>query len=419
VLVKLLRAVPPALVLICGQVGLYLVLRELFAPLPEQARRRRHIVLAQVLLGAWLPVFFLLGKAGVALPAPLRWLAQPLLAYHMLSLPALLLLGAALSVAHRVHRRGRSAAPVVLSSAAGALAVPDENEAAPDPVDPFAPLPEGRRVFLARAATGLFAGAGALAAAGIHSAEAQPLLSRHDVALPGLHPDLDGLTIVQLSDVHAGMLMTEERMAEIARHAAALQPDVVVLTGDLLDMSRKAGPPFARAFSGLHGKLGTFAILGNHDYYAGAGAAVAAVQDAGGVLLRNDGRRLERGKGSLWIGGTDDPACISLGRSVDPQRALRGAAPGEPRVLLAHRPSLFHECAGAGAQLVLSGHTHGGQVALSPRWSLARAIGPYTMGFYRRGDAQLFVHRGLGVVAGMPLRLGSRPEIALLTLRRS
>jgi predicted MPP superfamily phosphohydrolase len=87
--------------------------------------------------------------------------------------------------------------------------------------------------------------------------------------------------------------------------------------------------------------------------------------------------------------------------------------------MLCHRPNLFPLCARAGAQLVLSGHTHGGQIALSRTLTPARLLGPYTMGFFREHGSQLYVHRGLGVVGGMPLRLGSAPEIALLTLRRS
>ena len=87
--------------------------------------------------------------------------------------------------------------------------------------------------------------------------------------------------------------------------------------------------------------------------------------------------------------------------------------------MLCHRPNLFPLCAGAGAQLVLSGHTHGGQIALGPVFTPARLLGKYTMGYFREHGSQLFVHRGLGVVSGAPLRLGSAPELALLTLRRS
>ena len=414
---KLLRAFAPLAWLLATQVGLYLVLRELFAPRPDQARRRRNLIAAQLGIGLWLPVFLILGKAGFLLPAALRWFAQPVLAYHMLCLPAVLLLGVTVSVARRLHKRRLRAPAVDARSIASIDSKPIQSE--PGPILNEEPLSEARRVFLSRAAIGLFGIAGVATAEGIHEAEAPPEVSRHDVFLKGLHPDLEGVTILQLSDVHAGMLMTEARMAAIAKSAALLQPDLVVFTGDLLDMSLHAGPPFSRAFSALHGKLGTFGILGNHDYYAGAGAAIRAVQDAGGVLLRNSGRRIERGKGTLWIGGVDDVMAVEASGSVDPIKALRGAAPEEHRVMLAHRPQLFDKCAAAGSSLVLSGHTHGGQLALSPAWSAARVLGPYTMGFYKLGDSQLFVHRGLGVVAAAPLRLGSRPELALLTLRRS
>jgi len=365
---KLLRAFAPLAWLLATQVGLYLVLRDLFAPRRDQARRRRNIIAGQLAIGLWLPIFMVSGKAGFSLPAALRWLAQPLLAYHMLCLPGVVLLGVTVSVAKRLHKRRLRALAVDSKTIDSIDSKPIQSPQA-EPILTEEPLSEARRVFLSRAAIGLFGIAGIATAEGIHEAEAPPDVSRHDVFLKGLHPDLDGVTILQLSDVHSGMLMTEARMAAIARSAALLSPDLVVFTGDLLDMSLHAGPPFSRAFSSLHGKLGTFGILGNHDYYAGAGAAIRAVQDAGGVLLRNSGRRIERGKGTLWIGGIDDPMAAEAGGSVDPVKALRGAAPEECRVMLAHRPQLFDKCAAAGSSLVLSGHTHGGQLALSPAWS--------------------------------------------------
>src|SRR5262249_23756681 len=140
--------------------------------------------------------------------------------------------------------------------------------------------------------------------------------------------------------------------------------------------------------------------------------------DAGQVLLRNSGVRIARAAGSLWLGGVDDPLIRDAGGEVDPKRALAGAAPEEPRVLLAHRPGLFELCASAGAPLVLSGPTHGGQLAMSHRLTPARLLGPHTFGHYRAGPAQLYVHRGMGVVGAAPIRLGVPPELALLTLRR-
>ena len=366
------------------QVGLWLALCRIYSLRP---RARRWLAVGQVLLLIFFVAFLFAARAGAEVPPLLRiFVVEPLLVLEAFTLPLLLVLGTALSIAGRAPPRQE-------------------------------PLSEARRVFLARAATGLFAGAAGFVAFGIDEAEEAPELTRRDVFIRGLPRALDGLTVLQLSDIHAGALMTQARMEVIARAGIALAPDLVVMTGDLFDVSARAAAPFTRAFRDLHGKLGTFAILGNHDYLAGEGAVKRAVQDAGMRLLRNDGARIERGGGTLWLGGVDDPSKRSVGS--DPVAALRHASPEEPRILLAHRPSLFDECASAGAQLVLSGHTHGGQIALSPRWSFARALGPYTMGHYEKNGAQLYVHRGMGTVGPVPLRAGSPPELALLTLRRS
>jgi predicted MPP superfamily phosphohydrolase len=374
-----MRLIPVLLIIGGVQVGLWSALCVVFA-LGTAGRRR--LALVQLALTLFFLGFMAASRSGMQVSAPLRALVvEPLLGCVALSFPLMLLLGVVVSAVRRL---------------------PGE-------------LSEPRRAFLARGATGLLCATGAAVVAGIEQAELQPRLTRHELPIRGLHPDLDGLTVLHLSDIHAGVLMTEERMLRIARAGMALEPDLVALTGDLLDVSARSAAPFSRAFGELRGKLGTFGVLGNHDYFAGPRAGEAAVRDAGAVLLRNSGVRIERGKGSLFVGGVDDPSPGSLG--VDPARALKAAAPGEAKIVLAHRPGLFELCAGAGAGLVLSGHTHGGQIALSRRWSLARLLGPYTMGPYQRGDAHLYVHRGMGTVGPAPLRLGSPPEIALLTLR--
>jgi predicted MPP superfamily phosphohydrolase len=410
-LVNALRFLPPLLFLAAAQLGLFLSLRAIFLPRADQARGRRWLAAAQIAVALFFLGFMIASRAGLTPPGPLRTLlVEPLLAAEFLAIPLMLLLGLGLSFARRLPDRSEHRSPLPAAERS------EQRSLQNFPASSRVFLPEPRRIFLARAATSLIGMAAATAAAGIAEAELDPVLSRHDIPIPGLHPDLDGVTIVQLSDIHAGSLMTEDRMRRIAQAAAALQPDLVMFTGDLLDASAKAATPFSRGFRDLRGRLGTFAVLGNHDYFAGAAIAARAIREAGATLLRNSGARIERGSGSLFIGGVDDPSRGALG--VEPQRALKAAAPEEPRIMLAHRPGLFEACQRAGAQLVLSGHTHGGQFALSPRWSMARALGPYTMGLYQNKQGILYVHRGMGTVGPVPLRLGSPPELALLTLRR-
>ena len=408
-----LRLIPIFVTLACAQLGLYLFIRTLFFPGPEQRWGRRLAAAWGLFSCASLPLYGYLVRNGVQLDQTARYLvAYPILSWTILSIPLVIVLGAGMSLARRWPVAGAGAAPPPRVEALGNEPVTEEL------LTPATargqPLLEGRRILLARAATGLLGGAALLGIKGVEEAESLPEITRHDLLLPGLHHDLDGLTVLQLSDIHSGALITEERMSVWAAQAAALGADIVVFTGDLLDGSGRAAAPYSRAFSGLHGKLGTFAILGNHDYFAGRRFAVRAVGDAGQTLLVNSGARLGRGRGALWIGGTDDP----IG-DVDAEKALRGADPAEPKILLAHRPGLFGLCAAAGADLVLSGHTHGGQIALSASLSPARLITRYTMGQFREGRSQLYVHRGMGTVGAVPLRLGSRPELALLTLRGS
>src|SRR5262249_35103721 len=231
--------------------------------------RRIALAIGQAALALFFLAFMAASRDGVQLPTPLRALViEPLLAMEILSIPLTILLALVLSVGRRM----------------------------PDAAT-TGELSEARRVFLAPAATGLIGGTGAAAIVGIEQAELAPQLSRHEIPIRGLHADLDGLQILHLSDIHAGSLMTEERMSRIARAAAALDPDVVVLTGDLIDVSPRAAAPFSRAFGELRGRLGTFAIFGNHDYYTGPREVERAVRDAGAVLLRNSGARIERGRG--------------------------------------------------------------------------------------------------------------------------
>ena len=280
-----------------------------------------------------------------------------------------------------------------------------------------------RRQFLARA-TYAYAAAGlGVSAYGIWSAERPPALTRRTLLFPDLPPGLDGLRIAHLSDVHAGIHMSEERMRGIVAQTNALGADLIVQTGDMIDVSQSYIPDYVRAFRDLHAPLGVVTVLGNHDRYTGEDAVVRGVRDAGQVFVKNGAHVIERGGAALALIGIDDPRNW---RADDPQdddleHALRLTPPAKHafRILLAHRPGAFDGAAPRGIPLTLAGHIHGGQFYVPVvGWSPGRLITKYVMGHFTQGSSQLYVSRGIGVV-GVPLRVFVPPEIALFELRRA
>jgi len=292
-------------------------------------------------------------------------------------------------------------------------------------LEPHAPLTThharlSRRQFLARA-TYTYAAAGlGLSAYGIWNAERLPLVTQRTLFFPDLPPGLDGLRIAHLSDVHAGIHMERAKMDAIVAQTNALKPDLIVQTGDMIDISPSFIPDYVRAFRDLGAPLGVVTVLGNHDRYTGEEAVIRGVRDAGQTFVRNGVHVVERGGTPLALVGIDDPRNW---RADDPQQAdldvaLRRTPPGVFRILLAHRPGAFDGAAPRGVPLTLAGHIHGGQFYLPVLgWSAGRLITKYVMGHFRHGASQLYVSRGIGVV-GVPIRVFVPPEIALLELRR-
>ncbi|HYU28617.1 MAG TPA: metallophosphoesterase [Gemmatimonadales bacterium] len=286
---------------------------------------------------------------------------------------------------------------------------------------PRAPL--SRRQFLARA-TYAYAAAGlGVSAYGIWSAERLPSITKRTLLFPDLPPGLNGIRIAHLSDVHAGIHMSEEKMRAIVAQTNALGADLIVQTGDMIDISPSFIPDYVRAFRDLHAPLGVVTVLGNHDRYTGQDAVIRGVRDAGQVFVKNGVHLIERGGASLALIGIDDPRNW---RADDPQDddldvALRLTPPATDafRILLAHRPGAFDGAAPRAIPLTLAGHIHGGQFYLPVvGWSPGRLITKYVMGHFTQGSSQLYVSRGIGVV-GVPLRVFVPPEIALFELRRS
>jgi predicted MPP superfamily phosphohydrolase len=404
------------LLFVAPQVLIYLYLRE---RLPDRARPHR----ARVVRGAlaitfaafnipWLFVGWrvLFGGSvwGVGrIPFTGPWIAWQLLGWIYCALVAVYVIGKA------IVRGSRELGAVLSRERRGAT---PREEPLPAPRAPMS-----RRRFLARA-TYLYAGAGtALSASGIWSAYRLPQVTRRTLVFPELPAGLDGLTVLHLSDLHAGVHLGEDKMQEIVTQAKALRPDLIVQTGDMIDISRAYIPPYVRAFRELSAPLGVVTVLGNHDRYTGESEVIRACRDAGQVFVQNGCHVLERNGATLALLGIDDPHnwTVDDPQPDDVDAALAAAPPEAFQVLLAHRPGAWDTAAPRGIPLTLAGHIHGGQFYLPlVGWSAGRLITKYVMGHFQRGNSQLYVSRGIGVV-GVPIRIFAPPEIELFELRRA
>jgi predicted MPP superfamily phosphohydrolase len=239
-------------------------------------------------------------------------------------------------------------------------------------------------------------------------------IERATIEIPGLDPDLDGYRIAHLSDLHIGPWTPRAWGLRWARAANALECDLAVVTGDLIMSGTAFHDDAADVVGALKAKDGVLVTMGNHDYdhAAGGEALVAAVESRGVRVLRNEGVTYRRG---LFVGGIDD----RWSNRADLDRVFSLRPSKITTVLLAHDPADFEGAAERGAHLVLSGHTHGGQIAVpfaARHANLGRLHRRHTLGVYRRGTTALVVHPGLGT-SGPPVRLGVAPAIVEITLR--
>lgn len=234
-----------------------------------------------------------------------------------------------------------------------------------------------------------------------------------EIPLRGLPKELDGLKVVQISDVHFGMINGQEKLTQIVKMVNNLSPDIVVITGDLVDESIAHMEEMANPLSQLHPSSGVWAVMGNHEFYAGVERVVEIMKRAQVKVLRNERDILP---GGLQILGIDDPAGTKrIGNPVPEVGDLFSTLnPDKPSIFLCHQPIYFAEAAAHSVGLQLSGHTHGGQ--LFPIILISRLFYPLTPGLHKEKDSYLYVSRGVGTW-GPPLRLASPPELVLIKLR--
>ena len=278
------------------------------------------------------------------------------------------------------------------------------------------PVPPGAEQARTQALTvALLAGLGGWL--GIFNAIRGPRDKRVEVWLERLPRQFDGFRIVQLSDLHIGPLLGSRFLARVVRRCNALSPDLVAITGDLVDGDESEVGSDLEVLRELQSPHGTFFVTGNHDSYSGPSAWTRRLHELGVQVLRNERRRISRGADSFELAGVDDYQVRSVpGFGEDLEAALSDWNRDSALVLLAHDPRSFHDARRFDVDLQLSGHTHGGQIW--PFRYVVRLVQPWLSGLYREGEdrSQLYVSRGTGFW-GPPMRLFAPAEITELVLR--
>jgi hypothetical protein len=243
-----------------------------------------------------------------------------------------------------------------------------------------------------------------------------PSVRRIDIPIEGLAPDLDGLRIVQISDLHVGPTMRLAYVQRVVNMTKALAPDLIALTGDIVDGAVPRLAPLVAPLEALTSGDRAFFVLGNHDYYSGAAPWTAHFENMGFRVLRNTHVTIERGRARLLIGGVIDFAARMSDPEAGPRPDLAADGDASPafRLLLAHNPKIAPLAERAGFDLQLSGHTHAGQFF---PWTFVIHFvhGPHAAGLSRRGRLWVYVSAGTGTW-GPPVRLGTRPELTLLRI---
>jgi predicted MPP superfamily phosphohydrolase len=246
-------------------------------------------------------------------------------------------------------------------------------------------------------------------------------IEQHECVLPELPRSADGMRVVLIGDLHAGPFLEPKHLAYYIECIRRQSPDLCVIVGDFITASASDFRDFCRPMRELTAPLGVYAVLGNHDYFNGAAPTLSRMLNDCGVVLLDDQTVALDGIELFGISDHQRQAALLAASGVERSSLMEQLGQSACPIVLVHRPFVFDALAAINPRsLVLAGHTHGGQLALelgsNQHLTLTQLFSPYVRGWYHRGSAHLYVTRGLGTI-GVPLRIGSPPEITTIVLR--
>ncbi len=250
---------------------------------------------------------------------------------------------------------------------------------------------------------------------GVKNYYSDAVVKTFNVFLAGLPESFKGFNIVQISDLHLGQMMTGPMLEKIVAKVNTLNPDIVAITGDLADGSTGRLLQEAYPLKDLNAAEGIYFVTGNHEYYNGVEEWILAIENMGIKVLNNENIKIKKGKEYIYLAGVTDHEGVRFGRrhAADFKKAFSGIENKDKKILLAHQPVAVTKASEFHADLVLAGHTHGGQI-----WPFNYFVylqQPYLKGFYEYQGTKLYVNQGTGCW-GPPMRLGSQNEITQLIL---
>ena len=237
-------------------------------------------------------------------------------------------------------------------------------------------------------------------------------LEKINIKIKRLPKKLDGFRLIHLSDIHHSPFTNLEHIIRTVKISNRLKPDMFVLTGDYVSHETEYIEPVAKVLGELKSEFGTFACLGNHDHWTNPEMITNSFRAAGITMLINEGLRFEARGASFWLAGVDD----HLVGKTDLPASLKGSYADEMKLVLAHNPVIFRQAVKEKVDLILSGHTHGGQVKIRDEEKRILPRRKFTNGLHERKDTQIYITRGIGTVV-LPIRYQCPPEISLIELQ--